>query len=142
MKILFLDDMVVRHNYFTDFIKKQRFNEENYPEIYHAYTYDQSIISLCSDNIFDLVSLDHDLSEEDIMCDPKSVRSKTGSDVATFITLMPKHKVPKNIIIHSLNPKGSENMYDILGYAGISSYRIPFGYSYSLNFPVSSSEEI
>lgn len=90
-KILILDDEEGRHSLFR--------KKYNIHELTHAYTADEAIDYL-SKHKYDIVFLDHDLGTR-----------ATGIKVAKW---MHSNKIDAQVIIHSLNPVGAENMKHIL----------------------------
>lgn len=73
---------------------------------------------------FDVVFLDHDLSEEAEAS--QAVKEKTGTDVAEFIANMDATKRPRKAVIHSLNAPGRQRMRTILEQAGLPVVFLPF----------------
>ena len=101
MRILFLDDMEIRHEGINKIFP-------NY-KIDHAYTAEEAVFYLSSRK-YDLVYLDHDLNDEHYGQEPSHAQEKTGFDVAVFISQMDKDDRPTQVIIHSWNPVGAERM--------------------------------
>jgi hypothetical protein len=111
MRILVLDDQQVRHDFF-----RRAYNSLS-DIVVQAYDYDSALLELSSTpNKFDLMFLDHDLSEDAYMCDPRYTYEKTGSDVAEFIVreFEPSLCLDLKIYCHSMNPIGRVNMVNIL----------------------------
>lgn len=104
-KVLFLDDMQPRHDVF----KKQTIGVL----VTHVYNAQDAITALDSE-VFDVASLDHDLSLEAILTLPEAGASNKGEwsgyDVALHIASMPEDKRPKRVILHTLNPAGRDRM--------------------------------
>jgi len=122
MHFLFVDDMPVRQKAFQQFLLGTG-NTADYAIDY------ESAIDLLGTTYYDILFLDHDLSEEDIMCVPGLTNiGKTGTDLACWIvqTMTGSPLRPKFIILHSLNPVGSENMANVLSRSFFKCYRIPF----------------
>ena len=115
-KILFLDDMEARHKVF-------RMGNIGW-DVTHVYTAEEAMKAL-SETVFDLASLDHDLSVETIMLMPDKGKG-SGYDVALFIAEMPEEKRPRTVVVHSLNPSGSIRMMDALEGKVNKLLRIPF----------------
>ncbi len=95
-KVLFLDDMGWRHSEFTRLTDRQP-----NVRVWQAHTAKGAIALLQSEK-FDQVFLDHDLSEDDIMCEvggPSTV--PTGMVVVDHIMTM--SDPPRDIIVHSCN---------------------------------------
>lgn len=117
MKILFLDDMAVRHEAFLR-------NHIGH-EVVQAWTADQAK-TLLDSNVFDIACLDHDLAEEHYeQFEAHEYTSGTGMDVVDHICTMPAEKRPKRVIIHSLNPRGVEMVNRLCDYR-IPAMRAPF----------------
>jgi CheY-like chemotaxis protein len=104
MRILFLDDMETRHKHF-------RRTSLGNVEIVPAWTADEAI-KLLQEQEFDIVSLDHDLTELQTLGFMDA--EKTGYSVACFIAEMPEEKRPKVVVVHSLNPSGAVRMMQAL----------------------------
>lgn len=117
MRILFLDDNLVRHSRF----KMNRIG----CILVQAFTYEQAIKALDENPQFDEVYLDHDLSDAAAAGKP-GPEERTGADVARYIAAMPKEKVPRLVYIHSFNFSGRTRMVQILGDAGIKAIVQPF----------------
>jgi CheY-like chemotaxis protein len=108
MKIFILEDNERR---ITSF--KRKFKNVS---LFIAKNYKEAKSILSKNKSFDLISLDHDIMEE-----------KTGLDVSRLIK---KNKIKaKNIIIHSQNVVGAENMRAELS-VGYNVVKIPFGKEY------------
>lgn len=123
MRILVVDDMQERHDFF-----REAYNHVD-DIIIQSYDYDNAILELCSTPTdFDLMFLDHDLSLESIMCDPHNTFEKTGSDIAEYIAreIDPLDCVGLEIYCHSMNPYGRANMENILKKAGFKVHNVPF----------------
>ncbi len=99
-KILFLDDMKVRHDSF-----RLRFPNEN---ITFVETAKEAIAILEKDLQWDVICLDHDLGGR-IFVDSED--ENTGYQVAKFLS---GKKMTCNIIVHSCNPVGAKRMLDLL----------------------------
>ena len=100
MKILFLDDDRGRIA-----LAREAYNGFGI-QLSIAETAEQAIRMLKKYSPYDLVSLDHDLGGEAFV--PSDERS--GHAVAKFIATMSKDKMPKQVVIHSYNPAGAQNM--------------------------------
>ena len=120
LELLFLDDNHARHGLLKTWCKNAD----------HCYDYD-GCINLLKRKRYDVVSLDHDLGEEDELCIP-GVTNKcmTGTDVAKFIAKLVQK--PRFAIVHSYNPVGAASMETILSEAGIKTIRVPFGFNKEL----------
>lgn len=118
-RILFVDDMILRYEKFISTLP---------PGDYiciPAFSYEEAIKKLQTEN-YEVLYLDHDLSDESIMCDPNDCQEKTGTDLAKWIV---KNKTPDDfvqIICHSLNPAGRVNMVNILRDAGFTTINCSF----------------
>lgn len=92
MKVLYVDD-----------IRFPEYFHQIGAEITVARTYDEAIQYI--DNSYDIISLDHDLSEE-----------KTGYDIAKYIV---ENKIKVGAVaIHSANPVGKFNINQLLTHYG------------------------
>ena len=123
MRILVVDDMQERHDFF-----RKAYNGMD-DIIVQSYDYDNAILELSSTpDSFDLMFLDHDLSIESAMCDPHNTYEKTGSDIAEYIAreLDPAECVGMEIYCHSMNPYGRVNMVNILKKAGFKAIDASF----------------
>ena len=116
LKVLFLDDKPVRHELFTTWCHGAD----------HCYGY-ADCVKLLRLGKYDVVSLDHDLGEEDELCIP-GITNKypTGTDVAKFIAKLVQK--PNMAILHTYNAMGAISMASILNAAGIKTMRVPFGF--------------
>ena len=123
LKVLFLDDDPDRH------IKFKR-NVDGLPNsiIAYAFTYDQAISYLSAETWWDVVYLDNDLSREAAMGHP-ALGEKMGYHVAEYIVdLVGRYpeRVPKMVVIHTLNFWYRTKMRDLLSKAGIPFRVEPF----------------
>ena len=100
MKILILDDMILRHDTFNSIFKSPNF------ELVNVYNVNQAVKAL-KESEFDFIFLDHDLGEN----------TPDGRYFANWISNQEK-KFKGKIIIHSFNPIGAKNMFDILTAVG------------------------
>jgi hypothetical protein len=115
--VLVLDDDLYRLGCF-----KQRFGEDNNNCLVHyAQTAESAIDTIKTNGLihYDLICLDHDLSEED----NRTYRfgKGTGTEVASYIAgqydaLKCKHLT---VLIHSTNSVGSATMFNILDSANV-----------------------
>jgi len=121
MRILFLDDMQTRHNTFRDLVEDQRDLD-----LLIAYNASQAISYLGTDGCdIDQAFLDHDLSEEDIMCEVGGAsRVPTGMTVVDHIVTM--KAPPRQVIVHTCNGPAGDEMERRLKDAGIQVIRLPF----------------
>lgn len=119
MKILIVEDMDSRNIWF-----RQNLIGRN---LTFSYTFEQAKKALQED-VYDLIFLDHDLCEEHYVAMHSPVNVElvgTGADVAKLIAEH-SYSPEAQIIIHSLNPAGSENMYRILKSVKRTVQKIPF----------------
>ena len=104
MKILILDDDLIRHGLFRD----------NFGYGLHdltmVTTVDQAISKLAL-HVYDAVFLDHDLGGQQMVV--SGGKEPTGWDVAKWLKDNPD-RCPKVVIIHSFNPDGAQNMKNLL----------------------------
>jgi len=119
--VLFLDDMEWRHSEFSRCV-------DDLPgfRIWRVHTAEAAVELLMSRG-FVQVFLDHDLSDDDVMCVPGSAtRVPTGMDVVDHILGM-EHP-PSQVVIHSCNGPAALEMERRLEThsARIAIRRIPF----------------
>lgn len=119
LNILILEDSSERNNWFG---KKLIGNAVDF-----AYTASQANKFL-QEKEYDVIFLDHDLAEEHYVAMHAVVDTEligTGVDTAKFI--VENSSSPKaQIIVHSLNTVGSQNIFAILKDAGYNVERIPY----------------
>lgn len=119
MRILILEDSDERNDWFRKkFIGKV---------VDFAYTAEQAN-KLLDKNVYDVILLDHDLAEEHYVAMHSVIDIDligTGVDTAKY---MAENKCsPKaQVIIHSLNTVGSQNIFDVLHNAGYNVAKIPY----------------
>jgi hypothetical protein len=119
MKALFLDDMDQRHKSFHN-----KFGDQF--ETTHVYGFGEFITAMTNDD-YDILFLDHDLSETAIMCDPDDIDERTGSDAAKWLVRYYADKDFKpGVVVHSMNPIGRKNMVSILKDGGIDAVPLAF----------------
>jgi len=99
-RVLVLDDDETRQRYFRQALIGMIVD--------HAYTASEAIQKLI-DHSYDCVMLDHDLGGKTMVVSGKG----TGFEVAQWLRDNP-HRMPKQIIIHSFNPVGAQNIKNIL----------------------------
>ena len=110
MKILFLDDNKHRHRAVTGHMTFDA-----------VFTASECIYKL-EKNKYDFVFLDHDLNDQEMV--NSFTEEETGYTVAKWIS---ENKPEIGlIIVHSLNPAGSENMASLLKASGYFVTKIPF----------------
>ena len=102
MKILFLDDDVLRHEAFL--------REHPSDTVTRASTVEETLVALEAGSPFDVVYLDHDLEGRVFVEEIEG----TGCEIAFFIARLPDNKLPKLVIVHSHNPAGARRMVEAL----------------------------
>jgi CheY-like chemotaxis protein len=108
MRILFLDDDKIRHKAF----KRMHIGSV----IKSVHTAKECIAALEIDEVYDVVSLDHDLGGEIFAASDKN----SGLEVARYIRDgLDKAKYPKRVIVHSMNPIGAKRMVQTIQDAGV-----------------------
>lgn len=122
MRVLFLDDEESRF--------RALLGTPSAKIITWAQTANEAIRFL-SKGCFDLVMLDHDLSEEHYVAllegrEPSG--PATGFDVAKWMAENAERFATATIVIHSLNAPAAERMARCLIDAGLYARRIPFGW--------------
>lgn len=88
--------------------------------VVHTNNFDETVEALKGSK-FDMMFLDHDL--EDI----KDKVERTGVTVVGEILAMPADKFPDDVIVHSWNPDGAQNMMNLLKSVHIKARYRPFG---------------
>jgi len=109
LKILILDDEKFRHDKFSSHYKGN--------EIFHAMNYSQ-FVNVLQTQKWDLIHLDHDLGEEPVADSYRdgwgNICFFTGYHAALKICELSEDYLPNLVIIHSMNPRGSEEIYSVL----------------------------
>ena len=113
MKVLILEDNWSRTSLFIEIF--------GHEAVYVSETVPGAVELFDKYAPFDLILLDHDLSDEDQMT-MKEVG--TGTEFAKFLATQAPHC---QVIIHSYNPDGAARMEKILHDAGWDVVRQPFG---------------
>jgi hypothetical protein len=126
MKILILDDDKFRHEFF-----KKAYDGS---EVRSAYTYTEFLQLLLDYSPWDLIHLDHDLGdligEADTYVDGwGKTREFNGQHASLRICELDDDKLPKRIIIQSVNPEGARAMLSNLTRRNIPTVWEPFGES-------------
>lgn len=102
MKILILEDSIERIKKFSKkFIGHELFIRNNVKDAIKTFREEKGV--------FDFIFLDHDLDDK-IMINSKE--ENTGYQFAKYLNEKDLSKI--SIIIHSVNPIGANNIYDIL----------------------------
>ena len=119
MRVLLLEDSMERISWFA----KRLIGKV----VDYAYTADQANEFLLK-NTYDIIFLDHDLAEEHYVAMYQPLDTQligTGVDTAKFIANN-KCSPKAQIIIHSLNSVGSQNIFAILDDAGYNVQKVPY----------------
>jgi two-component SAPR family response regulator len=106
MKIIILDDDVMRHLLFDKLFKGH--------DIQHVLSVAE-FTNAINNTKYDIACLDHDLGTVE-----------TGVDAAKAIVTLPENQRPNEILIHSWNPVGAENMRALLSTLNIKVTVKPF----------------
>ena len=123
MQVLILDDDEARHEGFK--------HAYWHLKLRHVYSHPEAVGAL-EQGPWDVAFLDHDLGLERQGTKDTTGREHTGFDTAKFIVEMPVDKRPKIVVVHSWNPIGALQMYQLLKEAKIEVHRWEFN---STNFP-------
>ena len=116
LRILILEDDVRRLSWFAEYFSRHQRDVTD-----HA----QTATEWLAQREYDLIFLDHDLTEEhyyEAMADD----GLTGYVVAAWLAENPQQQKAARIIIHSLNYPGSDRMLAVLLRAGRHAAHIPF----------------
>lgn len=122
MRILFVDDMQVRHT---------KAIQQNIGRLVtSAYTAKEAIRAM-KEQCFDVVCLDHDLSDEhytEVFAGKPATLAGSGTEIAAWMASkdFPQHNRPQQVVLHSLNPAGRSRMAAILSEAGFKVTEKPF----------------
>jgi hypothetical protein len=124
--VLFLDDMEERHKAFIN-----RFGMNEKLRIWQVRTAADAIgwINRFEQNgwYFDQVFLDHDLSIDDIMCQPGGPsKVPTGMDVVDRICQLSFELAPRRAYVHSMNEPAARVMVAKLSTCLIQTQWVPF----------------
>lgn len=122
-RILVLDDDAYRHRTYAKLYDGD--------EVIHTWTYSEFAVSFVNGSPWDIVHLDHDLG--DLVTTPDTWvdgwghrRLRTGRDAAGVITAVPDDKLPRKVIVHSVNPVGARAIVSDLKARGIPVSWEPF----------------
>ena len=115
MRILFLDDDGLRHDRFRSMVAPSH-------SVRYVWTAEEAIEALLTDS-FDIACLDHDLGGKQFV--PSEGAEATGYTVAKAIAEMDRK--PAQVIVHSFNAVGAQNMVECLTAAGVNAVRLLFG---------------
>lgn len=106
MRILFLDDDISRHLIMMPKLVGH--------EVVQVYTAAEAVEALEANEAFDLVFLDHDLSNDHYASAETGNFGKmenTGYEVAVYIEgKLAANKRPKTVVVHTMNPPGGKRM--------------------------------
>ena len=103
MRILILDDEQVRHDDLTKFYSGH--------EVVNTTTYSEFVRELESGSPWDLIHLDHDLGPGDSYLDGwGNMQFFTGQHAAIRVCELHDDQLPGEVIVHSVNPLGAQNM--------------------------------
>ena len=110
MRILLLEDDYNRVEQFRKRVDELNERNTHLPktELVHVETAEHCILTLQGTGEFHLILLDHDLGGE-VYVDIN--RPDTGSEVARWLN---KNKKNANVITHTLNKEGSENILSLV----------------------------
>jgi len=101
--VFILEDDYNRLDFFKDKLK------DTYYKIFHADNVEEAKLLFLSNNFYDAIFLDHDLGNQTFV---DSSEKNTGYQFAKFIKSLyaSKEFSYNKIIIHSMNPTGSQNI--------------------------------
>lgn len=102
-RVLFVDDMEVRH---------EGFKKNHAADVaYYAWSVEEAIQLLKEHPGFDVAYLDHDLAGPHYM---KRGAKGSGSEIAEFIATMPEETRPKKVVLHTWNVSAAAWMETVL----------------------------
>jgi hypothetical protein len=120
VRILILDDEHIRHEQFAKFYTGE--------DTVHVTTYAQFVHELEAGSPWDLVHLDHDLGPGDSYLDGwGEIQFFTGQHAARRVCELHDHQLPGEVIVHSMNPLGAQNMLCDLSARKIKVKWCPYG---------------
>ncbi len=103
VRVLILDDELERHAEFDAIYAGH--------EVTHTASYTQFIKELIGGSPWDLIHLDHDLGHGDSYLDGwGNSQFYTGQHAAERICELKDEELPSEVIVHSMNPLGSQNI--------------------------------
>ena len=103
MRILILDDEQVRHDDLAALYSGH--------EVVHTTVYSQFVHELERGSPWDLIHLDHDLGPGDSYLDGwGEMQFFTGQHAAIRVCELHDDRLPGEVIVHSVNPLGAQNM--------------------------------
>jgi len=109
MRFLVVDDDLIRHEEFERLLKKIELSEPS--EVVHTYTSQEAIHAL-KQQYFDVIYLDHDLGDNEVCKNDNTI------PVAKFLCTQEDQRGKLGhydiVFIHSLNPVGARNLFNIL----------------------------
>jgi len=113
MRTLFIDDEKIRFDIFQRRLHGRlpsKFQEETYPLDYASNSQEALLLLVAHcNNPYDVISFDYDIY------DPNVKEWRNTVHVAEwFVENCPKDKIPKYIVIHSINPQGAWHLFHIL----------------------------
>lgn len=124
MKILILDDDEIRQDFY-----RQRYEGH---DVAHAWTYSQFSQCLDRESPLDLIHLDHDLGDfttGDTYVDGWGVtREFSGQHAARKVCELSDERLPRQVIIQSVNPDGAAAMKKMLMRRGVDVVWSPFSF--------------
>lgn len=115
--MLFLDDL---HDRFSQF--SENWHGHDLTHVTNA----ADCIQRLQSEAFDLVMLDHDLSDEHYI--KQCTDETTGSYVAQYIAARPRRFQRTQFVVHSLNHAGRNRMVIALSSAGLRVHDVPWGW--------------
>lgn len=124
LKVLFLDDMPVRHELFTLLLEDE--GGDGW-DITHVWSASGAVQELSRDTLWDVVWLDHDLDlvpkyadkvdsltlARGITLEPRGLMGDTGYSVARWMAEHMEH-TPIFVVLHTANPVGRKAMEQVL----------------------------
>lgn len=103
MRILILDDEQIRHDDITKFYSGH--------EVANTTSYSEFVRELVKGSPWDLIHLDHDLGPGDSYLDGwGNMQFFTGQHAAIRVCELHDDQLPGEVIVHSVNPLGAQNM--------------------------------
>ncbi len=127
LKILFVDDDPIRHQYFA-----KKFTDNTKFEVTQVTLVETAMVLLQNEK-WDLVFLDHDMADHEPLNEIREMygtHKLTGQTITRFIKTLPNSMHPKEVIVHSWNIEAAIKMVQDLESVGILAKQIPFNPNY------------
>ena len=125
IKVLFVDDYPIRHAFF-----EKKFSDTTKFDVTQT-TLVETALNLIENETWDVVYLDHDMTDKEagnLIKDVYGTVHLNGQTISRFIKALPEDKLAnvKEVVIHSYNATGAKRMLEDIESVGIKVSYIPF----------------